>query len=54
MIQKLMDIMCDTNNGKHWMKAVGKTQFAGTSILLEFQRLVASMMKLSKQNILQN
>ena len=54
MIQKLVNTMREVNNGRCLMAVVGKTEFVGIRILLEFQTLVASMMKISKQNILQS
>ena len=49
MTPKLVDTMRDINNGRHSMAAVGKIEFVRISILLEFQTLVASMIKISTQ-----
>ena len=54
IIQKLVNTLRNVNNSRYWMKVVGKTQLVGISILLGFQILTTSMMKLIKQNILQN
>ena len=48
MIQYFVDAMRDTQSGRPWMLQVEKTELVETSIVLEFQTLVANMMKFSK------